>query len=183
MRTFAVALNRTIIESEGVMKIKPFILEALAYTLLTFPLAVVWHVLLFKSMYVSLGYFGDEPSFLLGFIAILTQGILLSYGFQIFYWGGKPWLQGLKYGAFTGLFLWSSHVIAFAAKQAISSLILFFIMESVYLSVQFALFGIVVGLVYGPVYRADGIRALCILKRYHVFSWRSGHIPCVTSDM
>ena len=131
------------------MKIKPLIIGALAYTLLTFPLAVVWHVILFKPTYVSLGYFGDDPSFLLGFFAILTQGIILSYGYQIFYRGGKPWLQGLKYGAFTGLFLWSCHVVAFAAKQAVSSLILFFIIESLYLGVQFALFGIVVGIVYG----------------------------------
>ena len=46
----------------------------LAYTLVTFPLAVVWLILLFEEKYNAFGYFQEEPNFLLGFVTIVIQG-------------------------------------------------------------------------------------------------------------
>ena len=35
------------------MEKKPIFLGAVAYTLVTFPLAVVWHIVLFKPLYTT----------------------------------------------------------------------------------------------------------------------------------
>ena len=61
------------------MKKRPVILGTLAYLLVTFPLAIAWHLVVFKTQYKSIGYIGrEEPGFLLGLLSILMQGILLS---------------------------------------------------------------------------------------------------------
>lgn len=130
------------------MQIKPVILGTIAYTAVTFPLAVLWHVVLFKPTYVALGYFGGEPSFVLGFSAIFIQGAMLSAGFGFFNIGGRPLGRGLTYALVVGLFFWTSHVLAFAAKNALSATPLFFILETLYLCLQFGIFGALIGVIY-----------------------------------
>ena len=46
------------------MNHKTTLLGTLAYTLVTFPLAAIWHVALFEDMYIEFGYFVGEPNFL-----------------------------------------------------------------------------------------------------------------------
>ncbi len=122
---------------------RQFFLRALAYVVIAFPLAIVWHIVAFRDVYESLGYIGrDEPIFALGFLAIATQGLVLSYLYPLFRRGGNPTREGLTFVFVTGLFLWSSHVAAAAAKAEISPLCTFFAVETAYLVVQFALAGI-----------------------------------------
>lgn len=123
-------------------------LGTLAYTVVTFPIAVVWHVVLFKTTYTAFGYFSGEPSFLLGFLTIVIQGAVLSALFPLVTLNGLPVVRGLKFSAIVGVFFWTSHVLAFVAKQAIQNAPLFVAMETAYLTVQFGAFGILVGLVY-----------------------------------
>ena len=66
------------------MNIRVTLLGTLAYTLVTFPLAVIWHVVLFEEKYRSFNYFDGEPSFTLGFLTILIQGFILSFLFPYF---------------------------------------------------------------------------------------------------
>ncbi len=54
-------------------------LGTLAYILVTLPLAIFWHSVLLKSMYLSFDYFGDEPSYVISFVSILIQGVILSF--------------------------------------------------------------------------------------------------------
>ena len=60
------------------MSLKRIALGTAAYTVVTFPLAVVWHVGLFERQYRAFGYFEEEPSFALGLLTILIQGAVLS---------------------------------------------------------------------------------------------------------
>lgn len=129
---------------------KRFWLGALAYLVLTFPLAFVWHLVLLKETYDRLGIFNrDEPIVALGFTAIVLQCLLLSFAYSRFYRGGAPVWQGLKFGAFAGAFLWSSQVLAAAAKHEVSSLSTWLALETGYFAIQFALVGIGIGLAYG----------------------------------
>lgn len=130
------------------MKTKQIILGTLAYTLVTFPLAVVWHVVLFKNQYESFSYIEGEPGFLLGFVAILTQGVILSFLYPFVAFCGKAIIRGLKYSLLIGLFFWTSHVLAFVAKQDINNTILFIAMESFYLLLQFGIYGLLIGIIY-----------------------------------
>ena len=131
---------------------KRFLLGALSYPIIVFPLAVLWHLVVFQSVYNEIGYIGrEEPGFLLGFLSIATQGLLLSFLYPRFYQGDPPIKAGLKFGAVAGLFHWTIHVLAFAAKAELGSVELFFVIETIYLAVQFLLTGIVLALIHGRI--------------------------------
>lgn len=124
----------------------------LAYALVTFPLAVIWHVVLFEEKYRAFGYFEGEPSFSLGFLTILIQGFMLSFMFPYFNVSGQSISKGVKYSLLAGVFFWSSHVLAFVAKQVVDSSLSFILMESFYLLIQFGVYGVLIGLIDSKLY-------------------------------
>lgn len=130
------------------MKLKPVLAGILAYTLVTFPLAVVWHILLFEEKYKAFGYIEGEPSFLLGFVTILIQGAVLSFLYPFVKFSGSGSVRGLKYSLLIGVFFWTSHVLAFVAKQTIQNPVGFVAMESFYLFLQFGIYGVLIGSIY-----------------------------------
>ena len=123
-------------------------LSTVGYTIVTFTIAVLWHVVLFKSQYQELGYFDGEPSFLLGLLAILIQGLMLSLLYPVVAFAGSQLSRILKFTFVVGTFFWTSHVLAFLAKQSVTDAAVFLVMESGYLIVQFGLFACVLGVVY-----------------------------------
>ena len=133
------------------MNLKKIALGTAAYTIGTFSLAVSWHVLLFEDRYRSFGYFEGEPSIVVGFVTILLQGVILSALFPLVKVTGTSVLRGLKFALLIGAFFWTSHVLAFVAKQSVQGVALFVTMETLYLALQFGLFGLLIGIIY----RAD----------------------------
>ena len=130
------------------METRNVALGTVAYTVGTFTLAVVWHILLFEDQYRRFGYIEGEPNFAIGFITILAQGALLSLMFPMFKIAGAGIRRGLKFVVPIGAFFWTSHVLAFIAKQTIKDVPLFVTMETVYLGLQFGLFGVLIGIIY-----------------------------------
>ena len=126
-----------------------FLKRLVVYPLIVFPLAVVWHVVLFEQLYIDVGYFSREPSFLLGFLTILIQGVVLAYLYPLVFRGGSPMSEGLRFGMVTGVFLWTSHVLAYAAKHALESVPVFIGMETAYIFLQSLLVGAAIGLAHG----------------------------------
>ena len=131
------------------MNHKSTLLGTLAYTLATFPLAVIWHVVLFEDKYHSFGYFEGEPNFALGLLAIIIQGYVLSLLYPYVKFKGQGIIRGLKYSLLIGVFFWSSHVLAFVAKQVVDSSLSFVVMETLYLLIQFGVYGLLIGKIYG----------------------------------
>ena len=67
-----------------VTPMKTVLLGALAYALVTFPLAYVWHLVAFADIYDRLNAFTrSEPIVPLGFLAIVLQGVLLSAAYPL----------------------------------------------------------------------------------------------------
>lgn len=130
------------------MDTKRIAIGTLAYTAVTFPLAVVWHVVLFKGLYESFGYFAGEPDFLVGLLTIVIQGAILSALYPMVMLSGTEMQRGLKFAALVGGFFWTSHVLAFVAKGAVPQAPLFIAMETVYLVLQFGIFGMLICQVY-----------------------------------
>lgn len=130
------------------MNLKSTLLGMLTYTLVTFPLAVIWHVLIFKDAYTEFGYFQGEPSFTLGLVTIIIQGCVLSFLYPYVSFGGSSIIRGLKFSLLIGVFFWSSHVLAFIAKQIVINSFLFVAMETFYLLFQFGIYGVLIGLIY-----------------------------------
>jgi hypothetical protein len=128
---------------------KAVLLGALAYALVTFPLAYVWHLVAFAGTYDELNAFTrTQPVVPLGFAAIVLQGVLLSAAYPLVPHTGKPARDGLRFGLAAGLLLWSSQVLEFAAKHEVTSLAGWFGIETAYFAVQFALVGIALGLIH-----------------------------------
>ena len=130
------------------MSAKKLVLGAAAYTVCTFSLAVAWHVLLFKERYESFGYFEGEPNFLLGLLTIVLQGILLSTLFPMLKATGSSLRRGLEFALLAGAFFWTSHVLAFVAKQEVPGVSAFIWMETIYLLLQFGAFGLIIGAIH-----------------------------------
>lgn len=133
------------------MNLKSTFMGTLAYTLVTFPLAIIWHILLFEKAYLGFGYFQGDPSFVLGFITILIQGGVLSFMYPYVNFSGPHVVRGLKYSLIIGIFFWSSHVLAFVAKQNVINSSAFVAMESFYLLLQFGIYGVLIGFIYSKV--------------------------------
>ena len=124
------------------------VVGAAAYTICTFSLAVVWHVLLFRESYESFGYFEGEPDFLVGLLTIVLQGILLCALFPMLKAEGSSFRRGFRFALIVGAFFWTSHVLAFVAKQEIPDASAFIWMETLYLVLQFGVFGLIIGLIH-----------------------------------
>lgn len=139
---------------------KKFLLAFTAYPLISFPLAIAWHLIIFKNIYDELGYISrDEPILVFGLLAMIVQAVVLAYLYPFFYRGGHPVKEGLKFGLLMGAFLWSSHVAAAAAKHEISPLTTFFAIETTFVAIQFALVGVAIGMIYGRINaQAGGVR-------------------------
>ena len=130
------------------MNVKNISIGTITYTAATFSLAVGWHVLLFEEMYLAFGYFEGEPNFALGFLTIVVQGVILSILFPMVRLAGTSVFRGLKFATIVGMFFWTSHVLAFVAKQPVPDVLQFVAMETLYLAFQFGIFGVVIGLIY-----------------------------------
>ncbi len=138
------------------MNVKKLILGTAAYTVCTFSLAVGWHVLLFEERYEAFGYFEGEPDFLLGLLTIVLQGVLLSALFPMLKAEGTSFRRGFRFALITGAFFWTSHVLAFVAKQKVPEVSAFIWMETAYLLLQFGLFGLIIGAIHRDEIQADG---------------------------
>lgn len=120
---------------------KKIIFGTLAYVIVTFPIAVMWHITIFKEQYLGFGHLPENPSFILGFLAILLQGILLTVGYNY------TRVTVYKYVGLLGLFFWSSHVLAFMAKNPDARNFPFLGMETFYLAIQFGIYGILLAVI------------------------------------
>ena len=120
----------------------------LAYIIVTFPLAVLWHMKIFREKYMGWQYFGEDVKPVLGLASMVIQGVVLSYGYSILNVNHSALLSGVCYALVMGLFLWSVHVLATMGKSSKVRHFEFFAMETVYLAIQFGLYGVIISYIY-----------------------------------
>lgn len=121
----------------------------LAYVVVTFALGFVWHLILFKQLYAKLAIYSrlDDPIVPLGLAAMVVQGAVLAYLYPVFARPGNVVQEGLRFGLIMGLFIASSAVLAEAAKQRVSSLPTWLMIETAYYAIQFSLCGVAIAIV------------------------------------
>jgi hypothetical protein len=122
---------------------------ALAYVILTFPLAYVWHLTVFKDRYAALQVYRATVLPQFGLASMLIQGVL----FGVIYAGvvapmAEGWLvKGLAYAALGGLLSWSFTTIAPSAKSPMTSIRDFFVIETAFTAIQWILVGLATALI------------------------------------
>ncbi len=124
------------------------LLGTLAYIIVTFPLAVLWHMKIFRTKYMAWGYFGEDVKPILGLSAMIVQGVVLSYGYSVLNIARSSLFSGICYSLVMGLFLWSAHVLAAMGKSSKVRHFEFFAMETVYLAIQFAVYGVAISYIF-----------------------------------
>lgn len=124
--------------------------DAVLYLVLTLGFAIIWDLQVFTAHYTALGWPSPEEADVpLGFLAIVTQAMILAWLFSQI--AGKAPL-GRSIVIFCSLafaFLWSSHVVGDAAKCGFVPKSTFIAIESLYLVLQFVLYGSALALVHG----------------------------------
>ena len=132
------------------MNIKKYLLATLAFIIVGFVIAFVWHLVIFKSVYESLKIYSIEPIVPLGFISFILEGFAFVYIFQFFRRGKKPMREGLVFGLLAyGVLMGGVGALAEGAKHATTSLSTWLIIESAFYIITGTILGTLVGLIYG----------------------------------
>ena len=125
-----------------------FVLTAIAYIVPTMIIGMLWHFILFKDLYESLGIYNRaEPIIPLGFASMIIQGAVLAYFYPMYSKGKSTVKTALLYCMMMGLFLFSVTTLANGAKINVTSMQNWLFIQLAFHSVQFITAGILIGLV------------------------------------
>ena len=132
------------------MNTKKYLFATLAFIIVGFIIAFVWHLVIFKSVYDSLKIYSIEPIIQLGFISFILEGLAFVYVFQFFRRGKKPIQEGLIFGLVVyGVIMGGVGVLAEGAKHATTSLFVWLLIEGLFYIITGAILGTIIGLIYG----------------------------------
>lgn len=118
-------------------------LGILAYVVPTFALGFVWHLVLFRSSYEALGIYRKDVIIPFGLLSMLVQGTLFAWIYErtLARSGGGRMARGLAYAGLGFLLSWSFTTIAVAAKNVMTSVPDYLVIETAFTAVQWALVG------------------------------------------
>jgi hypothetical protein len=121
-----------------------------AYVLSTFPIAFVWHLVLFEQKYHALKIYRDQPVIAFGLASMIIQGAIFSWLYpRVFARGSGSFLKdGLLYGLGAGLLSWSFTTLAVAAKNMMVSVPDYLLLETTFTVLQFAVVGPLIALAW-----------------------------------
>ena len=132
------------------MNMKKYFLGVMAFIIVGFAIAAVWHFILFGQVYSNLKIYTIEPIIALGFISFILEGLAFVYVFQLFRRGEKPLLEGLLFGLVVyGIIMGGVGVLAEGAKHYVTSLSTWLLVEGVFYLVTGAILGTIIGMIYG----------------------------------
>jgi len=120
-----------------------FGLGVLAYLVPTFALGFVWHLMLFKDDYERLAIYRKDIIIPFGFLSMLIQAFVFAWVYQHTFAqrNASPLSRGLRYAAFGALLSWSFTTIAVAAKNVMTSVPDYLVIETAFTAVQWIMVG------------------------------------------
>jgi hypothetical protein len=127
-----------------------FWLGVAAYLVPTFPIAYVWHLVLFAPAYDALGIYRPDPIIPFGFASMVVQGVIFSWAYPRLLpgRGSAIFKPGLSYGCALALLSWSFTTLAVAAKNIMSSVPTYMLLETGFTLLQFAIVGPLIALAH-----------------------------------
>jgi len=140
------------------MMMRRFGLGVLAYLVPTFALGFVWHLILFTHYYESLAIYRKDVILPFGFLSMLIQATLFAWIYLKAFVprGGALLPRGFAYAAFGAVLSWSFTTIAVAAKNVMTSVPDYLVIETAFTVVQWAIVGPLTALAFaGAVRRID----------------------------
>ncbi len=127
-----------------------FWLGVAAYLVPTFPIAFVWHLVLFAPAYEALGIYRSDPIIPFGFASMVIQGVIFSWAYpRLFPGRGRTIFgAGLAYGLALAVLSWSFTTLAVAAKNIVGSVPIYLLLETGFTLLQFAIVGPLIALAH-----------------------------------
>jgi hypothetical protein len=117
------------------------------YLILTFPIAAIWHLVLFPDVYAAANL-RPEPLVTLGLLSTVLQALAVAYVFPRIHGGGAPMREGVRFGLVMGTFIGSYGVLAEAGKFDVGPLLSWVIFEGLFFLVQWLIIGVAIAFVY-----------------------------------
>jgi hypothetical protein len=122
--------------------IKRITIAAVSYLVPTFALGFVWHLVAFKGYYDELAIYRKDLIIPFGFFAISIQSLLFAWIYaRVFSTWSSARSRALGYAAFGALLSWSFTTIAVAAKNMMSSVPDYLLIETAFTIVQWLIVG------------------------------------------
>ena len=135
----------------------------LAYVVPTFLLGFVWHLVLFDGYYDRLAMYREDILIPLGLFSMLIQAFLFAWLYDKAF-AGRPggWLsRALFYAVIGSLLSWSFTTIAVAAKNVMTSVPDYLVIETAFTVVQWIMVGPLTALAFtlGSTARSEAVAA------------------------
>jgi len=132
-------------------------LAILAYLVPTFALGFVWHLVVFKDYYESLAIYRADIIIPLGFASMLVQSVLFAWIYDRMFATAPSSMGALmfKYAVLGAMISWSFTTLAVGAKNIMSSVPRFMLIESAFTIVQWLMVAPLTSLAFAV---ADGRR-------------------------
>lgn len=122
--------------------IRKVALVAVAYLVPTFILGFVWHLIAFKSYYDALAMYRHDVIIPFGLLSMGLQAVLFAWVFDsAFAKLARFGRRASMFAAFGAVLSWSFTTIAVAAKNVMTSVPDYLIIESAFTAVQWAMVG------------------------------------------
>ncbi|HEU5076877.1 MAG TPA: hypothetical protein VFU02_21955, partial [Polyangiaceae bacterium] len=118
-------------------------LAALSYLVPTFVLGFVWHLILFKNQYDALEIYRRDVIIPFGLLSMLIQAVFFAWVFDRSFGnsGASPVKRGLVFAGFGAALSWSFTTIAVAAKNVMTSVPDYLLIETAFTLAQWAIVG------------------------------------------
>ena len=125
------------------------VVGALSYLVPTFALGFVWHLVLFKGYYEALAMYRHDVIIPFGLLSMSIQAAGFAWIYDEFFARRAMGTvtRGLAYAAFGAVLSWSFTTIAVAAKNVMTSVPDYLLIESAFTAVQWAIVGPLTALV------------------------------------
>lgn len=116
---------------------------ALSYLIPTFALGFVWHLVAFKGYYDALAMYRKDVIIPFGFLAMTLQAVLFAWVFERSFARdvGSIGRRGVYFAAFGAVLSWSFTTLSVAAKNVMTSVPDYLLIESAFTVVQWAIVG------------------------------------------
>ena len=128
-----------------------FLFGVLAYVVPTFALGFVWHLILFENYYKTLAIYRGDIIIPFGFLSMLIQAIIFAWIYRQAFarWSGTSVSRGLIYGVVGAVLSWSFTTIAVAAKNVMTSVPDYLVIETAFTVVQWTMVAPLTVLAFG----------------------------------
>lgn len=113
----------------------------LVYLLPTFALGFVWHLVLFDAYYANLNIYRNDIIIPLGFLSMVIQAIVFAWIYDKGFAKSAraPLRKAVDYGLLGAVLSWSYTTLAVAAKNVMSSVPDYLLIETAFTLVQWAM--------------------------------------------